>query len=173
MAITGAVLACKSKEKAVEPQNGGEVTQRQASHATTKTMPVGRLLRVSYSHQGMMMERFSHFDLQHTAEGNKFSFRHFSDEVSYEVSDTLFDAARRIIEEERMFEYESYYGLPPELEQRMLDGFRWRFDACFENGERIHSSGRHVFPDGNGLQKIERLLYHAAEAATKATLDDE
>ena len=89
------------------------------------------------------------------------------------LADTLFTAVSRIIEEERMFEYESHYGLPPELEQRMLDGFRWRFDACFENGERIHSSGRHVFPDGNGLQKIERLLYHAAEAATKATPDEE
>ncbi len=166
MAITGAVLACKSKEKAVEPQNGGEVTQRQASHATTKTMPVGRLLRVSYSHQGMMMERFSHFDLQHTAEGNKFSFRHFSDEVSYEVSDTLFDAARRIIEEERMFEYDSYYS--PKTDDRILDGYSWSFDARFEGDGHISSSGSHVRPKGDGLSRISRLFSNAAQQLVEA-----
>lgn len=139
-------------------------------------MPKGKLLRVEYAFNGMRLAEYSNFDLKRSAETGKseFCFNHHINEVTiHDVADTLFTAVSRIIEEERMFEYESYYGLPPELEQRMLDGFRWRFDACFENGERIHSSGRHVFPDGNGLQKIERLLYHAAEAATKATLDEE
>ena len=53
----------------------------------------------------------------------------------------------------------------------MLDGFRWRFDAYFEDGERISSSGRHVMPNGNGLRRIENLLRDAAEAAINATLD--
>ena len=87
------------------------------------------------------------------------------------VADSLFTAAYRIIEEERMFEYGSYYGLSPELEKGMLDGFSWSFDAYFENGERISSSGRHVMPDGDGLRKIEKLLYDAAEAAINETLD--
>jgi hypothetical protein len=139
-------------------------------------MPKGMLLRVEYAFNGMRLAEYSNFDLKRGAETGKseFSFNHHISEVTiHDVADTLFTAVSRIIEEERMFEYESHYGLPSELEQRMLDGFRWRFDACFENGERIHSSGCHVFPDGNGLQKIERLLYHAADAATKATLDEE
>ncbi len=39
-----------------------------------------------------------------------------------------------------MFEYASSYRLPRELEQGMLDGFNWHFDAYFESGERISSS---------------------------------
>ena len=70
-----------------------------------------------------------------------------------------------------MYEYGGSYHLPPEIEQGMLDGFNWRFDAYFENGEHISSSGRHVMPDGNGLRKMEKLLYDAAEAITNATLD--
>ena len=53
----------------------------------------------------------------------------------------------------------------------MLDGFNWSFEASFDSGERIISSGRHVMPDGNGLNKIERLLYDAAETITITTLD--
>ena len=68
-------------------------------------------------------------------------------------------------------EYGSYYGLSPELEKGMLDGFRWSFDAYFENGGRISSSGRHVMPDGKGLRRIEELLYHAAEAATNKPIE--
>lgn len=70
-----------------------------------------------------------------------------------------------------MFEYASSYRLPRELEQGMLDGFNWHFDAYFESGERISSSGRHVMPDGKGLRRIEKLLYQAAEAITNATRD--
>lgn len=140
------------------------------------SMPKGKLLRVEYAFNGMRLAEYSNFDLKRSAETGKseFSFHHRISEVTiHNVADSLFTAVSRIIEEERMFEYESYYGLPPELEQGMHDGFKWRFDACFEDGVRIHSTGRHVLPDGKGLQRIERLLYHAAEAATKATPDEE
>lgn len=150
------------------------VCRGQGDTKPSASMPKGKLLRVEYAFNGMRLAEYSNFDLKRSTETGKseFSFNYRISEVTiHDVADSLFTAASRIIEEERMFEYESYYGLPRELEQGMLDGFRWRFDACFENGERIHSSGRHVFPDGKGLQRIEGLLYHAAEAATKATLD--
>ena len=146
--------------------------QENAEHLTA--MPQGKLLRVEYNFSGMRMAEYRDFDLKRSAETGKseFRFKHGSSEVSIDgVADSLFTAACRIIEEERMFEYRSYYGLSPELEKGMLDGFRWSLYAYFENGERISSSGRHVMPDGDGLNRIEKLLYHAAEAAINMTLD--
>ena len=141
---------------------------------STPVMPQGKLLRVEYAYHGMRMAEFSDFDLKRSADkgDSKFSFRHYSSDVSVDgIADSLFSAAYRIIEEERMYEYGGSYHLPPEIEQGMLDGFSWRFDAYFENGEHLSSSGRHVMPDGHGLRRIEKLLYDAAEAVTNATLD--
>ena len=150
------------------------VCQGQDDTKPSTGMPQGKLLRVEYAYNGMRFTEFSNFDLKRSAETGKsqFSFRHHTSDVTiHDVADSLFTAVSRIIEEERMFEYGTYYGLPRELEQGMLDGFKWQFDAYFEGGEHIYSSGRHVMPDGEGLRRIENLLYHAAETATKATLD--
>ena len=158
MGLLGLFSVCKGQE------NAEQLT----------TMPQGKLLRVQYVNHGMRLPEYSDFDLKRNADkgDSEFSFRHYSSEVSIDgVADSLFTVAYRIIEEERMFEYGSYYGLSPELEKGMLDGFSWSFDAYFENGERISSSGRHVMPDGDGLRKIEKLLYDAAEAAINKTLD--
>ena len=158
MGLLGLFSVCKGQENAEQPA----------------TMPQGKLLRVMYAFHGMRMSEFNDFDLKRSADKGdcEFCFRHYSSDVSIDgVADSLFTAAYRIIEEERMFEYGSYYGLSPELEQGMLDGFRWSFDAYFENGERISSSGRHVMPDGKGLRRIEILLHDAAEAAINMTQD--
>ena len=137
-------------------------------------MPKGKLLRLEYSYGGMMMPVYGDFILKRSAETGESDFRflHYNKEVfTKDVPDSVFTAASRIIEEERMYEYGSHYGLSPELEQGMLDGFRWSFDTYFENGERISSSGRHVMPDGKGLRRIEELLHNAAEAAINMTQD--
>ena len=158
MGLLGMFSVCNGQENAEQPA----------------TMPQGKLLRVMYEYHGMRMDEFSDFDLKRSADkgDSEFKFRHYSSDVFIDgVADSLFTAAYRIIEEERMFEYGSHYGLSPELERGMLDGFRWSFDAYFENGERISSSGRHVMPNGNGLRRIENLLRDAAEAAINATLD--
>ena len=158
MGLLGLFSVCKGQENTEQPA----------------TMPHGKLLRVMYEYHGMRMEEFNDFDLKRSADkgDSEFKFRHYSSDVSIDgVADSLFTAAYRIIEEERMFEYGSYYGLSPELEQGMLDGFRWSFDAYFENGERISSSGRHVMPDGKGLRRIEELLHDAAEAVINKTQD--
>ena len=158
MGLLGMFAVCKGQENAEQ----------------TAAMPQGKLLRVAYAYHGMRMAEFSDFDLKRSAEkgDSEFCFRHYNSDVSVDgVADSLFSAAYRIIEEERMYEYGGSYHLPPEIEQGMLDGFSWRFDAYFENGEHISSSGRHVMPDGNGLRKMEKLLYQAAESITNATLD--
>ena len=161
MGILGILFGCKSKANTADPQNGNDITLN-----TQQKMPEGRLLRVQYFYQGMMMEEFGSFDLQRTSDGCKLSFRHFSSEVSYEVSDTLLDAARRIIEQEKMYEYASSYSL--QMDDRILDGYSWSFDADFEGDEHISSGGRHVSPQGDGLYKISTLLSNAARQLVKA-----
>ena len=119
-------------------------------------MPQGKLLRVEYAYNGM----------------SEFNFRHYNTQVSHDgAPDSLFTEARRIIEEERMYEYGDSYHLPAELEASMLDGFSWHFDAYFENGVHISSHGRHVLPEGKGLHSLENLLYKAANDIIEATLD--
>lgn len=171
MAILTALFACKGKEKAAEQQNGSNTIQQSTMNTQQKekpTMPEGRLLRVKYLFQGMMMEEFSDFDLRRQTNDTpaSLSFKYRGEDVSYEVSDTLFDVARHIIEEERMYEYDSYYTL--QMDGRILDGYRWEFDAWFENGKRISTGGRHVSPDGDGLRKISTLLYDAAHQLVDA-----
>ena len=103
---------------------------------------------------------------------SEFNFRHYNTQVSHDgAPDSLFTEARRIIEEERMYEYGDSYHLPAELEASMLDGFSWHFDAYFENGVHISSHGRHVLPEGKGLHSLENLLYKAANDIIEATLD--
>lgn len=167
MGILGILFGCKGKEKVADTKNGGDVTQQLAQN-TQQKMPEGRLLRVRYYYQGMMMEEFGHFDLQRQTDGKtaKLTFRHFSNEEACEVSDTLFEAARRIIEQEKMYEYASDYSL--KMKERILDGYSWSFDADFEGDEHISSGGSNVSPNGNGLNKIRNLLYDAAKRVAKS-----
>lgn len=137
---------------------------------TKPAMPQGKLLSLEYSFSGMRMPVYGNFKLKRNAETGEsdFSFFHYNKEMFTKgVLDSVFTAACRIIEEERMYEYAISYSLPPEVEKGMLDGFGWRFEACFENGECISSHGRHVMPGGKGLRRIEDLLSEAARAATK------
>lgn len=98
-----------------------------------RTMPKGRLLRVEFSYQGMRMEPFGNFDLKRSftkvkVKGkvkeevkSEFNFYRYQNEATlHDVPDTLFDAARRIIEEEHMYEYAPSYNLPPGRPVRRL-----------------------------------------------------
>ena len=127
------------------------------------TMPEGRIVRLYYNYNGMMMEEFSNFTLCRLPDGKgiQISFRHRGSEMTInDESDSLFDAARHIIEEERMYEYDSHYSL--QLGGPILDGYSWDFDVYFESGEKLLTGGRHVSPDGNGLRRISSLLSDTA-----------
>ena len=154
MGILASVLSgCKSSKVA------GNDSQEPTQPVVERTMPQGRLIGVEYRYGGMMMEMVSNFNLSRREEPARLSFYFYNQEVSYEVSDTLFDAARRIIEEEKMYAYAPDYSL--ELNEMILDGFHWSFTAAFED-ERIHSSGSHVWPEGKGLNRLSTLLRDAA-----------
>jgi hypothetical protein len=168
MAILGTLFACKSKEETTQQKNGSDVIT--TAHEKDKpAMPEGRLMRVTYFRQGMMIEEFSRFELQRQPEGCTLTFRHYSDKLSFEVSDTLLDAARRIIEQERMYEYAPNYSLDSDIE--VSDGYFWAFEAWFEGDRHLSSGGEQAGPDGNGLYLMGNLLRDAArrvfEAASK------
>jgi hypothetical protein len=150
------LLGCKTSSGITDAPSEPE-----AQPSSSVQMPAGRLNEVSYSYQGMMMNVVGQPTLKRT-EGGKalLSFHYYSEERSYEVSDTLLDKAREIIEEEKMYEYAPSYSL--NLTERILDGYSWSFDAVFEGGKRLSSHGRHVSPNGDGLNRIERLLETAA-----------
>jgi hypothetical protein len=150
---------CKSTQSATPVE-----TSQQTPPETKPepTMPKGRLLTVEYDYQGMAMEIISKTKLSRIDNVPKLTFMYLGEEMSCEVGDSLFDQARDIIEQERMYAYESSYSLDPSL-GRILDGDRWEFYATFEGKERIYSYGRNVSPKGDGLHRISKLLRDAAK----------
>ena len=130
-------------------------------------MPESRLLQVEYDEQGMRMMEFSRFCLSHRFGPPTLTFHHYGEEKKIEVPDSLFDVARRIIEEEHMYEYESSYRMEAPGGVRILDGEKWDFTAVFEGKKYIFSSGFCEWPDNpSGLKRIEKLLYNAAKEAS-------
>ncbi|MBQ3631977.1 MAG: hypothetical protein II949_12155 [Prevotella sp.] len=162
MALAGLLAGC-STHKAPTVGDGDQTEK--GNENMKKSMPAGRLLSVSYSYQGMMMEPLRNKELTRTDGTPTIKFVFMGDERQFAVSDTLFDVARAIIEEEEMFKYDGYYSFKSEFQ--ILDGYSWSFDATFEGNERISSGGSNVEPRGDGLVKINKLLQDAAIQALK------
>jgi len=164
MALIGMATGCKSSQSATNTT----VKAEQEADKKEATMPQGRLMEVTYKYQGMYMERVENPRLIRTDNGATLTVKVLGKgDVELQVSDTLLDAARAIIEEERMYAYDGYYSLPPEIAKGMLDGFSWSFTAVFEDKQRLFSSGKHVDPDGDGLHRLNKLLVDEAMARLK------
>ena len=76
-----------------------------AQENSKPVMPQGKLLRLEYSFSGMRMPVYGNFKLKRNAETGEsdFSFFHYNKEMFTKgVLDSVFTAACRIIEEERM-----------------------------------------------------------------------
>ena len=163
MSILTALCGCKSQENTHSGNaDSGNADNNAGKSKTEAVMPQGRLLEVTYRYSGSYLPDYGDFELSRTSEdgGGKFKFHHFSEEMTFEVSDTLFDAVRRIIEEEKMYQYVFSYINP--MNHKILDGYAWDFSATFENKERLISYGSNSSPDGNGLNRLERLLSETA-----------
>lgn len=85
-----------------------------------------------------------------------------TDEKEFVIADgeQLLKDALTIIEEEKMLEYGVSYDVPPEMQP--LDGYAWWFSAKLADGRSITSRGRNAGPEGEGLHKIEKLLFGRA-----------
>ena len=162
MSVVSMLFGCKCMQNVIGSKENRKPQKE-------NVMPEGRLLRMQYSYSGMRLEYFSDYDLSRVLDDGscKLSFRFRGNEVSFDAPDSLFDIARRIIEEEKMYQYGSFYGLSPEMESGLLDGYSWRFSAEFEGNQSLSSSGRHVSPEGKGLDKIKMLLFEAANDCIK------
>lgn len=120
-------------------------------------MPAGKLTMVSYNYQGMRMMLVSSPTVTLCDDGKTMlTFSKYTEERSFEVSDTILDAARKIIEEEEMYKYASRYDNM--FNNMILDGYSWSFSALFDSGQKIYSGGRNAEPRGEGLNRIGRLL---------------
>ena len=158
LALTLAVLLAGCKTNAVPATDNS--TQPKVEETMKKSMPEGQLTYVTYSFQGMAMEMVRNMELQRVDGKAQLSFDFWQDKRQYAVDDSLLTAARKIIEEEEMYNYDTSYS--PNFDGRILDGYSWSFDAKFEGGERISSHGRNAEPSGNGLQRMYKLLRDAA-----------
>lgn len=156
LALAGLFTGCKTKAVPATDDS----TQPKEEETMKKSMPEGQLTYVSYSYQGMAMEIVRDMELSLVDGKAQLSFEFWQDKRTYVVDDSLLTAARRIIEEEEMYNYATGYS--PHFEGRILDGYSWSFDSKFEGGERIWSRGRNAEPSGNGLQRIYKLLRDAA-----------
>ena len=64
------------------------------------------------------------------------------------------DSIQKIVAEEKMNRYLGYY--EPEFE--VMDGTSWYLDICFSDKSRISSSGYMNWPEGRGVQRLEKYL---------------
>ena len=168
-AVMGMAAGCKTAATATEKEEAK--TMPEVVEEKKPVMPQGRLLTVEYNYQDMNMMPLSHPRLKRTDDGATLTvWVSGKGDTVLQVSDTLLDAARTIIEEDSMYAYDSSYGLPPELERQLLDGFRWEFWAFFEGKQHLSSRGRHVMPkDSKGLHRLNTLLINAAQACLQET----
>ena len=166
MTLLGLFSGCKTT-------GGNAKTPRQPA----PTMPQGELVEVDYHYQGMAMEMIGSPRLQRQTDGRALlSFELYGQERQFEVSDTLLAAARAIIEEERMYEYGVSYDLVMDGAM-ILDGYSWSFGATFLAADstqvRLSSHGSNAEPDGDGLNRLRRLLTDAAMPFARQEMEQE
>ncbi len=129
---------------------------------TMKEMPKGKLLLVKYNYRGMAYEVVRDIVLTHEDGQPVIRFTYQDEEQQHVVGDSLFEQARAIIKEEEMYKYQPAYQFDPSI--KILDGYKWDFEAVFEGDQRIKSAGRNASPNGNGLNRINQLLQQAARS---------
>ena len=160
MSLLGLLTCCTSKKAMIDEPQTPPSTQLEEQ----RTMPQGRLKYFSYNRRESFMPVYGKFELKLNEGGKGATFSFYSrgrGDVTHEVSDTLLDAVRRIIEEEQMYTYEIGYSLA--FKERILDGYSWDFLAIFEGKETVSSRGNNAEPGGNGLRRMENFLMEAAK----------
>lgn len=118
---------------------------------------------VEYLHQGMKMSPVAQVRVERKNGKVFLAIKGTTtDEKEYAISDgeEILKEALAIIEQEKMMEYGIKYELPPEMD--VLDGYFWSFSARLADGRSVDSKGYNAGPEGEGLGKIQTLLYKRA-----------
>ncbi len=85
-----------------------------------------------------------------------------TEEKEFVITDgeQILKEALAIIEEEKMLDYGVSYDVPPEMQP--LDGYAWWFSAKLADGRSVTSRGHNAGPEGQGLGKMQKLLFGRA-----------
>ncbi len=116
---------------------------------------------VEYQYQGMMMQPVAEVRLERKNGKVVFAVRGTTTEEKEFVlddGDQLLKEALAIIEEEKMLDY----GVSYEPEMQPLDGYAWSFSARLADGRSVSSRGHNAEPGGDGLSKMQKLLFGRA-----------
>lgn len=141
------------------------------SCSTAQKMPEQPLVKVSYTY-GSQMIRYSEFDVTIMSEGDSVYAITFDQDMEqrcrYRITEPhLMDTLRTIIEQNKMYEYESHY-----INRMVLDGWAWNYSAYFEDkgnpptGTYLSSSGSNARPkNSTGLHQLEVRMKKALSTA--------
>ena len=158
LALLGSTFSVEAKSK-----------KRRSTIKKEKTMPKKQITNatrcaldmVEYSYGGMRMYPVSRV-LVERRDGKivLISQGTVTDEKEFVIDDgeQLLTDALAIIEEEKMLDY----GVSYEPIEHPLDGYAWSFSAKLADGRSITSRGRNASPEGEGLHKMEKLLFGRA-----------
>lgn len=91
--------------------------------------------------------------------------------VEYVLPDgeQVLEQAKQIIFEEKMLKYKRDY----KPKARVHDGTSWSFDASFADGRKVSSQGYHAWPKGEGIKRMQELLFGRAEQAMAEAKESE
>jgi len=161
--MTMGTVACQARVKQKR-----RVAKKERKVQAPKKTEVGKLNMIEYHYQGMMMMPVARVKVERVGGKVVLTANDYSEgDESFTIDDgeKLLEEAKKIILEENMLDYASSYKLDSSIQ--VLDGYDWSFAAKFADGRSVSSYGSNVKPDGNGLKRIQQLLYDKAEAVIK------
>ena len=163
LALLGSTFTVDAKVKKRRSTTKKERTIKKKNTSKNMTSSVEKcgLDMVEYQHQGMMMQPVAEVRLERKNGKVVMAVRGTTTQEQEFVLDDgeqLLKEALTIIEEEKMLDY----GVSYEPIEHPLDGYAWSFSAKLADGRSITSRGRNASPEGEGLHKMEKLLFGRA-----------
>ena len=162
LALLGGTFTVEAKKKRRHTTKKEKTVKNKNSNKKMKaeTEKCG-LEMVEYQHQAMMIQPVAEVRLERKNGKVVFAVRGTNTEEKEFVLDDgeqLLKDALAIIEEENMLDY----GVSYEPEIQPLDGYAWSFSARLSDGRSVSSQGHNAGPGGEGLGKMQELLFGRA-----------
>ena len=164
LALAGSSITTEAKVRKQRNTTRKEKKAQPKKKARGKTStPNCGLDMVEYSWQGMMMIPVANVRVERK---NGKVIMAMSGTVGDEKEQAIADGeeilkqALEIIEQEKMLDYALSYSLDPSM--RVLDGSSWSFAARLADGRHVSSRGSNAEPSGNGLSRMQKLLFGRA-----------
>lgn len=113
-----------------------------------------------YSRHGMVAQPLDDYELNLADDGTVTLYvghAYVEPETSQDtmkVGRDVLSKVAELIEMHKMYQYKSSYKPPFEV----LDGESWFYDASYDDGTYLHSSGNNAGPDDSGFKAIGHLL---------------